>query len=253
MLGTLPRALRRALILPAALALLVPSAASAADELALIDKTEPLGPGITLRHLKTVDATGWYDQQVLTADLSNAAVKSDSLWAGKVAQGGPLSEAADDAGAVAGVNADFFDIGNSTAALGGQILGGTLLKSPDGGTGWNHAGVGKDGIGRLVDMTLEASATLKGTTHRCSRSTRPTAAVCPRARCWPSPTRGAPTAARAASAARPTSPRCWCARTRSSPWALRARVRSPPTGSCSSAATAPRTPSARSPRATTRR
>ena len=162
MLGTLPRALRRALIL----GLLLPSTASAADELALIDKTEPIGPGITLRHLKTVDSTGWYDHQVLTADLSNAAVKSDSLWAGSVAKGGPLSEAADDAGAVAGVNADFFDIGNSTAALGGQILGGNLLKSPDGGTGWNHAGVGKDGIGRLVDMTLEATATLKGTTHR---------------------------------------------------------------------------------------
>ena len=74
MLRTLPRALRRALIL----ALAAPvDGASAADELALIDKTEPVGPGITLRHLKTVDATGWYDHQVLTADLSNAAVKSD--------------------------------------------------------------------------------------------------------------------------------------------------------------------------------
>ena len=103
--------------------MLLPSTASAADELALIDKTEPLGPGITLRHLKTVDATGWYDHQVLTADLANAAVKSDSLWAGAVAKGGPLSEAADHAGAVAGVNADFFDIGNSTAALGGADPG----------------------------------------------------------------------------------------------------------------------------------
>ncbi len=85
MLRTLPRALRRALIL----ALLIPSTAQAADELALIDKTEPVGPGITLRHLKTVDETGWYDHQILTADLSNAAVKSDSLWAGSVAAGGP--------------------------------------------------------------------------------------------------------------------------------------------------------------------
>ena len=66
----------------------------------------------------------------------------------------PADRAANKAGAVAGVNADFFDINNSTAALGGQILGGTLLKSPDLGTGWNHAGVGKDGIGRLVDLTL---------------------------------------------------------------------------------------------------
>ncbi len=96
--GTLPRALGRALILTAGLALLAPPVAGAADELALIDKTERIGPGITLRHLKTVDETGWYDHQILTADLSNSAVKSDSLWTGAVAKGGPLSEAADEAG-----------------------------------------------------------------------------------------------------------------------------------------------------------
>ncbi|RKQ91392.1 3',5'-cyclic AMP phosphodiesterase CpdA [Solirubrobacter pauli] len=157
--------LKRTLTLAAALALLAPPVASAQGELALIDKTEPVGPGISLRHLKTVDETGWYDHQILSVDLANPAVKSDSLWKGAVSAGGPLTESANKAGAVAGVNADFFDINNSTAALGGQILGGTLLKSPDLGTGWNHAGVGKDGIGRLVDLTLEASATLKGTKH----------------------------------------------------------------------------------------
>ncbi|MDA0184547.1 phosphodiester glycosidase family protein [Solirubrobacter phytolaccae] len=158
--------LKRTLTLAAAFAVLAPAVASAQGDLALIDKTEPVGPGISLRHLKTVDAAGWYDHQILSVDLANPAVKSDSLWKGAVAAGGPLTESANKAGAVAGVNADFFDIGNSTAAEGGQILGGTLLKSPNGGTGWNHVGVGKDGIGRLVDLTLEASASLKGASHK---------------------------------------------------------------------------------------
>jgi hypothetical protein len=47
--------LKRTLTLAAALALLAPPVASAQGELALIDKTEPVGPGISLRHLKTVD------------------------------------------------------------------------------------------------------------------------------------------------------------------------------------------------------
>ncbi|MBE2319148.1 phosphodiester glycosidase family protein [Solirubrobacter sp. CPCC 204708] len=158
--------LKRTLTLAAALALLAPPLAVAADQVALIDKTEPVGPGITLRHLKTVDASGWFDHQILTVDLSNPVVKSDSLTAGpKITDTGPLTTAANRVGAVAGVNADFFDIGNSGAPHGGQILGGTLLKTADIARPWHHAGVSKDGIGRLVDMTLEASASLKGTPY----------------------------------------------------------------------------------------
>src|SRR5262249_56566247 len=44
----------------------------------------------------------------------------------------------------------------------GEIEGGSLVKSADIG-GWSHVGVTKDGIGELVDLTLQATATLNGT------------------------------------------------------------------------------------------
>ena len=90
------------------------------ERLPLIDKTESLGPGITLHHLKSLGQSGWQDEQVLTVHLNEAGVSTNLLTAGAVAKGGPLTEAANKAGAVAGVNGDFFDIGNSTAAEGGR-------------------------------------------------------------------------------------------------------------------------------------
>ncbi len=162
MLEPRPRALLRAFIAAAALALAAPSFATAADQLNLIDKTEPVGPGISLRHEKFVDASGWYDTQVLTVDLANSAVKSDLLTAPKVAQGEALTTMANRAGATAGVNGDFFDIDSTQASLGGEVKAGELIKSAD-FSGWAHVGVTKDGIGRLVDLTLQATANLNGT------------------------------------------------------------------------------------------
>jgi 3',5'-cyclic AMP phosphodiesterase CpdA len=163
-----PRSRRRARLGAAAAAAIIvaalPTAAQAADQLALTDRSEPLGPGITLRHLKTLSASGWLDEQVLTADLANPAVSSDLLSAGKVAKGSPISEQADSAGAVAGVNGDFFDIDNSQAPLGVMVQDGTLLKSQQAGA-WNAVGVGQDGIGRLIDTTLQASSTVHGVSY----------------------------------------------------------------------------------------
>ena len=153
-----------AAVLAAAALAAFPAAAQAADSLALVDKTEPLGPGITLRHLKTLDSTGWYDQQVLKVDLSNRAVSTDLLSGETVTTRGAISKKADTAGAVAGVNGDFFDIDNSGAPLGAEVKDGQLLKSSDFGA-WNHVGVGQDGVGRMVDMAIEATATFSGSAH----------------------------------------------------------------------------------------
>ena len=120
----LPRTLAAAVA--AALTLAVAPAARA--DLSLIDTTEPIGPGITLKHHKYLDSSGWYDEQVLTVDLSNAAVKSDLLTAPHVAQGEALSSQAARAGATAGVNGDFFDIDSTQASLGGEIQAGNLIK-----------------------------------------------------------------------------------------------------------------------------
>ncbi|WP_285103107.1 phosphodiester glycosidase family protein [Promicromonospora sp. MEB111] len=135
-----------------------------ADELALTDTVEDIGPGISLRHLKAVDEGGWYDARFLTVDLSEDAVSTDLLTAGPVASAGPLSTAANRAGAVAGVNGEFFDIGNSNAALGGEVQDGVLRKSADIG-GREHVGVSSDGIAQLVDLAVDASADLAGAAH----------------------------------------------------------------------------------------
>src|SRR3954447_5098438 len=161
MLESRPRTLLRAFIATAALALAAPSLAGAADQLSLIDTTEPVGPGITLEHDKFLDLSGWYDEQVLTVDLSNSAVKSDLLTAPHVAQGEALSSQAARAGATAGVNGDFFDIDSTQASLGGELQAGKLIKSAD-YSGWAHVGVSKTGIGQLVDMALQATANLNG-------------------------------------------------------------------------------------------
>jgi hypothetical protein len=160
MLHVHPRALGASIA--AAIALAVAPAAYAADQLALIDKTEPVGPGITLRHQKFLNSSGWYDEQVLTVDLADGAVKSDLLTAPSVAQGQALTTMANRAGAAAGVNGDFFDIDSTQASTGGEIQNGTLIKTADFG-GWAHVGVSKAGIGQLVDMTLQAGASLNGT------------------------------------------------------------------------------------------
>ncbi|WP_162605639.1 phosphodiester glycosidase family protein [Jiangella ureilytica] len=135
------------------------------DAIELVDRTEQIGPGITLRELTSVTPTGWYDQHILTADLANPAVTSDLLAGEHVTDRAPTSVMVNGAGAVAGVNGDFFDISNSGAPLGAEVRDGELLKSSDYGT-WTHVGVGADGIGRAVDMTLDATATFGGTAHR---------------------------------------------------------------------------------------
>lgn len=133
--------------------------------LALVDTTEKVGPGISLNHVKSVDQRGWADGQYLTIDLSDKAVSTDLLTSGPVASGGPLSAAANKAGAVAGVNGEFFDIGNSNAALGGEVQSGQLLKSADAG-GRDHVGVSKDGIAQLVDLAVDSTATFAGADHK---------------------------------------------------------------------------------------
>ncbi len=162
------RALSCALLLAAMAALFaIPSLARAATPsnapLPLIDTTEEVGPGITLHHLKSLRESGWQDEQVLTVHLNQAGVSTNILTSGPVASGGPLTEAANKAGAVAGVNGGFFDIGNSNAAEGGEIGSGELIKSPDVGIPTaNHFGVSKAGLAELANLATQATAEFGG-------------------------------------------------------------------------------------------
>ncbi|WBB67680.1 phosphodiester glycosidase family protein [Micromonospora sp. WMMD812] len=142
-----------------------PDAPVVTGGLPLVNTSEKIGPGIGLQHVKALDQSGWYDAQFLTVDLSNSAVSTDLLTAGPVASGGPLSVAANKASAVAGVNGEFFDIGNSNAALGGEIQNGQLLKTADIG-GRQHVGVSQDGIAQLVDLAVDSNANFAGADHK---------------------------------------------------------------------------------------
>lgn len=165
------RALLGALLIAALAALSVVPSLALADEpsnapLPLIDKTEEIGPGITLHHLKSLRESGWQDEQVLTVHLNEAGVSTNILTSGPVASGGPLTEAANKAGAVAGVNGGFFDIGNSNAAEGGEVGSGELIKSPDVEINKaNHFGVSKAGLAELANLATQASAEFGGASH----------------------------------------------------------------------------------------
>jgi 3',5'-cyclic AMP phosphodiesterase CpdA len=148
----------RAALLATAAALTLPAAAQAAQPLSLVDDREALGPGVELTHEHYLTAAGWVDRHVLTANLADPAVTSDLLHADEVAQGSALSTQANAAGAVAGVNGDFFDIGNSGASLGFEFVDGRLRKSGTRNNG-QSVGVTQSGIGRLANLALAARAT----------------------------------------------------------------------------------------------
>jgi exopolysaccharide biosynthesis protein/3',5'-cyclic AMP phosphodiesterase CpdA len=135
-----------------------------AGSLPLTNTTEQIGPGINLQHVKALAQSGWYDAQFLTVDLSNSAVSTNLLTSGPVASGGPLSAAVNQAGAVAGINGEFFDIGNSNAAEGAEIQSGQLIKTSD-VPQRPSVGVSDDGIAQLVDTTVNATANFSGSNH----------------------------------------------------------------------------------------
>jgi Phosphodiester glycosidase/Calcineurin-like phosphoesterase len=152
--------LRPLLLAVLVLALVAPAAA--AEPLALVDETETLGPGIRLDHDVTLEPIGFVDRHVVTVDLTRRAVTTDLLSAPSVAQGTALSAQANAAGAVAGINGDFFDINNSNASLGFEVQGGALRKSGDRNGGQSFA-VGQDRIPQLINLALAATATWGGT------------------------------------------------------------------------------------------
>src|SRR5918998_4769932 len=137
------------------------AAPAAAAPLSLVDEREALGPGVTLDHDVVLEPTGFVDRHVVTADLSRRAVTSDLLTAPSIAQGTALTEQVNRAGAVAGVNGDFFDIDNSKAALGFEFTGGRLPKSGARNNRQSFA-VTEDGVGQLLNPALAAETTRPG-------------------------------------------------------------------------------------------
>ncbi|MDO8187269.1 phosphodiester glycosidase family protein [Conexibacter sp. JD483] len=107
----------------------VTAAPAAAGILPSLDSSEQIGPGMTYRHVQYPQASGWVDAYLLTADLAQSGVRIDLGHPPVVAQGMALSRQLANVGAIAGVNADFFDINNSYASIGFEVAAGALRKT----------------------------------------------------------------------------------------------------------------------------
>lgn len=123
-------------------------------------ETQQVAPGLTHVSYERLDAAGWQQINILKAQLSDKTVKLKYLSPETVAgKGTTVTELVDRNAAVAGVNLDRFDINNSYAASGWGVSDGKILKS---GNDDAHASIGVDssGLGTLVDLVLQGTATL---------------------------------------------------------------------------------------------
>ncbi|GGP06620.1 phosphodiester glycosidase family protein [Nonomuraea glycinis] len=138
------------------------AAAEPGDGLDTVKKTRPVAPGISLTSFDRFDALGWLRADALTADLGGGA-RADYVFSGEVSKTEPLSGPAGRSRAVAAVNGDFFDINNSGAAQGVGVQSGKLVQSPVAGHD-NAVAITGDGVGRVLKMYFEGTATKTGGT-----------------------------------------------------------------------------------------
>jgi Phosphodiester glycosidase len=107
-----------------------------------------IAPGLTYRELTR---RGPVVSQILHANLTESTLHPAYLYSGTVTRKARLTRHARRAGAVAGVNGDFFDIGATNAPLGVGLTSGQLINAP--ATGWNRAvGFDTDGPGTRAQL-----------------------------------------------------------------------------------------------------
>nr|WP_232251187.1 phosphodiester glycosidase family protein [Actinoalloteichus sp. GBA129-24] len=121
--------------------------------------TTQVAPGIELTEFDRFDPAGWIRGDVLTAELSETSLEPVYLHPGTVADRTPLSEQLAEAGAVAGVNGDFFDINATGAPLGVGIDDGELRHAPAAGHNLTAAFT-EDRRAALTEVFLAARLTL---------------------------------------------------------------------------------------------
>lgn len=124
-----------------------------------------LAPGLSLEQFTRVIGPERARVHALRADLSSPALTADLLFPGSVTTRERLSVMANRAGAFAGVNGDFFDLGSSNAPNGTAIAGGELLKSFDDDSetgGVRTAGITADERGYLGDAGFAGTLGLPG-------------------------------------------------------------------------------------------
>jgi hypothetical protein len=126
---------------------------------------QAVGPGVTHREFTTTAAAGQVMGDVVEVDLTQPGVRVDEMGAGSIAGRKSIAAMANDSGAVAGINGDFFDIGRTSAPAGPAVRDGRALKAPvpQGrraapavpGAEMDYAyTVGIDGLGRIDRLPL---------------------------------------------------------------------------------------------------
>ncbi|GGJ39001.1 hypothetical protein GCM10010121_057660 [Streptomyces brasiliensis] len=141
-----------------------------------------VAPGVRYEEFDVQGAKGLTHVHLLRVDLSDPHVRLDLLYPGTVAARAPVSRLADSAGAVAGVNGDFFDIDETQhpgveatgATVGPAIAHGVALKYavpkgqrfgpglPPGTDTREVFGVGADRRARLDHLALLGSVRTPG-------------------------------------------------------------------------------------------
>ncbi|WP_229896165.1 phosphodiester glycosidase family protein [Streptomyces cinerochromogenes] len=136
-----------------------------------------LAPGVSYRHFDLTAAAGKTRAHLVTVDLADPHVSVDLLYPGAVAARATVSRLADSAGAVAGVNGDFFNITETQhpgveatgASVGPAVADGQVLKAavpkgqrfgpalPPGTSTRDVLGVGTDRRARLDRLTISGS------------------------------------------------------------------------------------------------
>ncbi|NYE70246.1 phosphodiester glycosidase family protein [Microlunatus parietis] len=135
-----------------------PAVAAQEGAIEVYQRSRPVAPGVTAEQVETLDARGWQQGNALTIDLSQGA-RIGYLGTGALTEPAPITEQADAAGAVAAVNGDFFDINNSGAPMGPAVADGELIKSASSDP-YRAVGFDADGVGRVLEVLFEGTATL---------------------------------------------------------------------------------------------
>ena len=103
------------------------------DGLVTSSATTAVAPGLDLTQFDRFDPAGWIRGDTLAVNLGNPVLKPEYLSPGTVSARTPLSRQVARAGAVAGVNGDFFDINATGAPIGVGIDRGQLQTAPASG------------------------------------------------------------------------------------------------------------------------
>ncbi|WP_227375729.1 phosphodiester glycosidase family protein [Haladaptatus halobius] len=141
------------------------------DAIVVERNSAPVAPGVERRSFTRLTERGWLECDLLSVALDEESDDAVLLSPG-VTSRETVSNLADAEGAVAGVNGDFFDIGNSDAPVGAEIGAGRLRSSPAPGRE-NAVAVGRDGLARIARVALDGRVGLPDGNHRIAALNQP--------------------------------------------------------------------------------